>query len=121
MALANRVVGGGFSAGQARALAGGVNAAVSAAGTGQSDATLLKASVSFVSTVAASSGVILPLAEDGDSVTIYNGGANTLTVYPPTGARINNASANSGVSLSVNGCLQLTRVSSTRWIGILSA
>lgn len=121
MPIAARVMGGGFSAGQARALAGGVAATVSAAGTTQGTATALVASKNLVSTVAASSGVRLPLVEIGDDVLIYNGGANALTVYPPTSGRINVASANTGISLATETAILITRMSSTRWVAILSA
>jgi len=121
MALSARVMGGGFSAGQAKALAGGVAGSVSAAGTTQGTATVLTASINYITTAAASSGVILPNAEVGDSVDIYNGGANTLTIYPPTSGKINSASTNAGVSLATNTMMRLTKLTATQWGGILSA
>ena len=121
MPLSARLVGAGFSAGQAKGFAGGVAGTVSAAGTTQGTATALTASKNLVTTVAASSGVSVPLAEIGDDILIYNDGANTLTVYPPTSGKINNAATNGGVSLATETCIVLTRMSSTQWVGILSA
>lgn len=121
MALANKVMGGGFSAGQAKALCGGVAGSVSAAGTTQGTATALTASVNYITTAAASSGVILPNCEIGDSVKVYNGGANTLTIYPPTSGKINSASTNAGISLATNTMIELTKLTATQWGGILSA
>lgn len=121
MSLSARVIGGGFSAGQVRALAGGVAATVSAAGTTQGTATALTASKNLISTVASGAGVKLPLAEIGDDILIYNGGANALKVYPPTSGRINSSDANEAVTLATETTLILWRLSSTRWVGMLSA
>ena len=63
--------------------------AISAAGTTQATATQTKASISVVSTVAASAGVILRSA-NGRSIELkLNTGANTLTVYPAIGEKMN--------------------------------
>ena len=70
------------------ALAGGQNQAVqsgiSAAGSTQAGATQLGAGISLFSidTVASSTGVALPMCLAGSRLSIYNNGANTLTVYP---------------------------------------
>lgn len=121
MALAARMMGGGISAGMAQAINGDLNNAVSAAGTTQGTATALKSGLNNVTTVASSAGVILPAAQPGDCVKVYNGGANTLTIYPPTGAKINQAATNAGISLGVNTYMYLDCFSSTQWKAILSA
>jgi hypothetical protein len=51
-------------------------------------------------TVAASTGAVLPAAKLADSVSVWNGGASTLSVYPPSGGKVNDTSANSAYSLS---------------------
>jgi hypothetical protein len=51
-------------------------------------------------TVAASTGAVLPPAKLADSVSVWNGGASTLSVYPPSGGKVNDTSANSAYSLS---------------------
>lgn len=121
MATANDIMKGGFSAGSAKAINGQVNSAVTAAGTTQSDATALTASINVVTTAAASSGVILLACEVGDSQEVLNLGANTLTVYPDSGARINQVAADGGVLLATNTAMIFRRFSSTRWAGFLSA
>ena len=77
--------------------------AVSAAGSALADATKLTAKFNNVTTVAASTGVALPVnAAAGDMVVVMNGGANALTVYPATAAgTIAGGSAGAGVSLAV--------------------
>lgn len=123
MALTTDVMGGGFSSGQAQAINGQNNTSVSAAGTTISDATALKASHNSVTTVGASSGVLLPHAPIGDSITVYNGTAtNALSVYPPVSSHtINQLTAGVAMLLSPYTAVLLKRVSSTAWVGWLSA
>jgi hypothetical protein len=69
-------------------IAGGVNysfaSGISAAGTTQATSTPLPTVTRLieVDTVASGSGVSLPPAIAGTEISIYNGGANTLTMYP---------------------------------------
>jgi len=121
MGLAARMMGGGLSAGQAKAINGDVNSAVSAAGTTQGTATAIKSSINLVTTVAASAGVILPSTDVGDTVEIINLGANVLTVYPDSGSRINAVATNTGISLGLNINCIFRRVTSTRWTTNMSA
>lgn len=121
MGLARQIMGGGFSAGQAKALAGSVASAVSAAGTTISDATDLTASINVVTTAAAASGVQLPSAEIGDEVEILNLGVGAMIVYPYTSEQINALSANTGFALAPNTAVRLRKFTTTRWIGYLSA
>lgn len=122
MALAKDIMGGGFSAGQAQAIQGTINSAVSAAGTVITDATDLDASNNYISTAAASSGVQLPSVPLGDSVLVYNGGANPVKVYPPdTSSTINSASAGVAVLCPVNTLMSFYRWTSTKWVAGMSA
>ena len=122
MALALDVVRGGFSPGQARAIGGQVQSAVTAAGTTITTATDLTASINVVTTAAASSGVQLPNTEIGDSVEILNLGANAVTVYPDTSSnRINALSAGSGFLLATNTSVWVRKFTSSRWMAYLSA
>ena len=121
MAFAVEIMQGGLSAGTADALNGGANTTLSAAGTTQGTATAIKTSNTIVSTVASGAGVILPAGQQGDWGVIYNGGANALTVYPPTGAKINQVATNSGITLGTNTACIFSCFSSTQWIANLSA
>ncbi len=77
-----------------------LNTALSAAGTTQGTATAMKGvGFAIVTTVALNSGVILD-ATSGDQF-IVNGGANTLTIYPPVGSKFNTLATNAGVQLAV--------------------
>jgi hypothetical protein len=95
---------------------------LSAAGTIQSNATLITARVNVISTVASGTGVILTsISGAGYSQTVYNAGANPLSIYPPTGASINGLAANAKMVLAVKSAVRLECISSTQWVGILSA
>jgi hypothetical protein len=94
MAFPSRVQGSGQSGGSAQAICGDVAAALTATGSSATDALQLSAAINRVSTTAASTGVKLPTAETGAMVMVRNDGANTLTVYPPTGSTINGSASN---------------------------
>ena len=121
MALASKMMGGGVPAGMAKAINGDVASALSGAGTVQGDATAINSGIAVFTTVAASSGGILPSCEIGDSVEVLNFGANTLTLYPDSGARINAVATNGGVSLATNTAMRFVRFTSTRWMAFLSS
>ena len=116
-----QVMGAGFSAGQAIALNGSLNTAVSAAGTTQGTATTLTAAVNVITTAAANSGCILPQGQPGDSYYINNGGANGCYINPPTSAKINGLATNSGALLPINTAIEYVQISTTQFIGLQSA
>ncbi len=122
MALAKQMMGGGISAGMAKAMNGTVSTAMSGAGSSQSDATEINAAFNVFTTVAASTGAVLPSCDIGDSVWVFNNtGTNALTVYPDSSSTINQLSANTGVLIApYNGAI-FSRVSTTGWIANLSA
>ena len=92
-----------------------ISAAVSAAGSTQGTATALTTMINNVTTVAASTGVVLPTAAAGYIVIVRNGGANALSVYPATGAAINAGAANASHSLPVGAMIQYVATSTTQW------
>ena len=95
---------------------------ISAAGATQGTATELTNAVSGITTVASNAGVILSSQSSaGDFQVVFNAGANSLKIYPDTGAKINQLAVNIAMSLATNtGCV-LFKVSTTQWVGILSA
>ena len=92
-----------------------VSASVSAAGTVQGNATALTTEFNRVSTVTSGSGVVLPTATAGMAIVIVNTSANTLLVYPASGAAINSLSTNVGYSHQTLATLQYIAISSTQW------
>lgn len=122
MALARNIMRGGYSAGNAKAINGAVATGLTATGTTLATALALQADSNVLGTVASGTGVSLPSCEIGDSVEIYNGGANAVTVYPDTSSvQINGLTAGNGFLLGTSTMCYVRRVSTTRWIANLSA
>ena len=91
-------------------------AGISAAGTTQGTATALSNMFNIVSTVAASSGVSLPVSlYAGLRCVIANKGANTLNIYPATGAAIDAAATNAAITLAAGAVITLESASTTQW------
>ena len=94
---------------------------LTAAGTTQTDAQLLIGGINHLGTVASGAGVRLNVCPVGVSQMVYNGGANTLKVYPPSGYNINQLTANANITLPIyTSCLFIT-LNTTQIIALLSA
>jgi hypothetical protein len=50
--------------------------------------------------VSSSAGAILPLGVTPSTISIFNDGASSLSIYPPTGGSIDGAAANASVTLA---------------------
>lgn len=121
-ALARDIMGGGTSAGQAKAINGRVKTAISAAGTTLSDATQLDSTTNVLGTVASGAGVKLFNGEIADEQVVYNGGANQCIVYPHSSTgTINQLSAGTGMTLPQYTVCRYKRTTSTAWIAWMSA
>ena len=122
MARASNIMRGGWSAGNAKAINGAIATGLVAAGTTLGTALALTADTCVLGTVASGTGVSLPSGEIGDSIEIYNGGANSVTVYPATSSeQINALTAGNGFLLAVNTLCYARRITATRHIVNLSA
>lgn len=98
-----------------------VGTGITAAGTDQAGATELTNFLNGLSTVAAASGVRLYACSTGDWQLVYNGGANAVKVYPPSGARINGLASNAPHTLATNTVCVYFFLSATQVVGVLSA
>jgi Chaperone of endosialidase len=67
------------------------------------------------------SGVTLPTATIGRKVLVVNKGANSVNVYPATGAAIDALGANASIALPVNGVLEFNASSTTQWYSSYNA
>lgn len=126
MALAKKMMGGGLSAGMAKAICGDY-AALTAAGNSQATATAVNVGFSVVSGADGTKGVTLPaVASPGESVTLFNNAGSTCPVYPPVGAAISVAgtglgSANAAFSQLTYKCTTYYCVSATQWLALTTA
>lgn len=94
---------------------------LTATGSDQSGAYECTFAKNAFSTVADGTGAVLDdQAAGGDSQMIYNGGANSLRVYPPSGAQINGLGANNPVLIGTNTACEFVCLSTTLWTAILS-
>jgi hypothetical protein len=93
-----------------------ISGSVSAAGTTQGTATLLTTTINNITTVAASSGVVLPTpVQAGARMLIRNGGANILRVYPNSGAQINSLGTNVALQLEQGALIEFVAFTTTQW------
>ena len=94
-----------------------ISAAISAAGATQGTATALVSNINNVTVVAASAdGVILPTAVAGMRILVRNSdAADTLKIYPATGAQINALGNNASFSLTAGSTTELFASTTTQW------
>lgn len=93
---------------------------LTATGSAQGDALALTASFVNFTTVAASTGTILPSASNAGPYLILNNGAETLSVYPASGEYINAGSQNAAFSVTAAKSAMFFPAGN-RWFAVLSA
>lgn len=118
MAFPSRVQGAGQSGGATTAICGDVQAAVTAAGSSATDALSVSAVVVRSATTASGTGVKLPAPEAGAMMVVRNDGAETLTVYPPTGSTIDGAAS---VTIAAAKASLFFGTSPTTWVSLAGA
>ena len=101
----------------------GANTLTAAGTSSQANALLLAAKINIVTTAAANSGVRLPPTISAQGVpehwvVVRNDGANAITVYPASGEKINNGSADAGVSLTTATGRILVTNGDGNWTGL---
>lgn len=118
MAIPSRVLAAGNAPLATEVICGDVANSLTATGSTATDALQLSAVVNVVATTASSTGVKLPPAEAGAMVTVFNNGANTLTVYPQTSSTID---AGASVSIATGKERIFFGASPTVWLSLLGA
>jgi hypothetical protein len=125
MTTIRNLMGTGSSPLNAQASATGIlSNSLTAAGNSQGTALAAPSDFMVFTTVSASTGVILPAnpgAQPGDYYTIVNHGAQTLSVYPPSGGKIANGSANAAFSVLSTKTAFLVCIDGTNWAAATSA
>ena len=108
----------------ALAILGDLTSAATAAGTTQGTAYAITTVNTVFTTVAAGAGGILPVTPTvsaNDRVHVANHGANTLAVYPPSGGKLSNRTANVPALISPNKCADFFCIDGTNYSAVLSA
>jgi hypothetical protein len=93
----------------------GVADSVTAAGTVQGDATAITKDINVITTAPSGAGVRLPATTPGLRMTIVNEGANSVNVYPASGAQVNSLATNAAYSLAVGARLDFVSTTTTKW------
>lgn len=101
---ANQTVAGSLTVNGLLAVSSNDN--VTAAGTLQSNATLITNNINVINTAPTNSGVKLPIAVAGYRIVIRNNSANTVSVYPNTGANINSGTNNVPTTLNASSSVE---------------
>jgi hypothetical protein len=118
MPFIEHLMGVGVPPVAASATAGGGVTGIVATGSTATDAFQLSGSFNAITTSAASSGVIMPKASGGWGA-IWNNSGQTIVVYPPTGATLNNAAAS--ITLATAKAMLFFQTSATTYATILTA
>lgn len=94
----------------------GVTAALSSAGSSQGDATQIAETITVVTTVSAdTTGVKLPVAVAGRTVSVFNSTSTDCKLYPNSSDTINGGSANAAITLPANTSYTLSCKDATDW------
>jgi hypothetical protein len=125
----NGMIGVGTAPLMAAAISGNIQPSQTAAGTTQATAFAITANYTSFSTVAASTGAVLPIvsatpglaAQQGDEYEVYNLGANALLVYPGLGASIQTGTTNAGFSVPAAKAAKFVLLNTLVWGVTLSA
>ena len=82
---------------------------------------LLNAADHQFTTVGSSTGAVLPTARLPSSVTVFNGGSNALSVYPPVGGSINGGTVNTATSVGTGTGIEFFAADTLTWYTAASA
>lgn len=124
MAIKMKLMAAGLSALAATEVVGTVNSGLTAAGSGQITALTLPLDDNIVfTTVGSSTGCIFGsgIYSAGDEVAIANHGANALSVYPASGGKIANGSANAAFTINTTKTAYFVCIDGLNWMASVSA
>jgi hypothetical protein len=106
-----------FGGARISALLGSMAQTFTAAGTAQGSAASITTVFTLVTTATEGQGAILPASMSvSDQCTVANGTAVDIYVYPPTGGKLNNGTANIPIMIAPQQALDFTCVDGTNWI-----
>lgn len=97
---------------------------LTATGSTRANALALSNSINNITTAAASTGVVLPAGTEngfpyvGQTIRVFNNGANSITVYAPNSETINGTAGSTGVALANAKVADYTYVKANTWISV---
>lgn len=116
--IPSRVLASGVNSMTTAAIRGIGGEGLTATGSSSADALELTADYNQFSTVAASTGAMLPDCEAGAVIAVANDGASALTVYPDAAATIDGGAS---YSVAAGGHVLFVAFSNTTWYSFLGA
>ena len=125
MPLTNSLLGSNMLPLSAQAIVGTVTTQLTALGNNQATALQITDAINVFTTVTASTGAMVfpvPAAfSAGDTMTVVNLGANTLTAYPPVGSRFGLSGVNAGRTIATGSTVVFTYLTPTQIAVVASA
>lgn len=116
MAKVSNLTGSGIAGGAAQSVVGYVSLAQTASGAAQGDQTVVSDIVQYTSSTSNYGPTLSATAAPGDTVTIVNGSANTIKVWPASGYSIDGGTADAAVTQTTLVTKQYVSLGNGNWV-----
>ena len=116
MAKVANLTGSGIAGGAAQSIVGRVSLAQTASGSAQGGQTVVNDIVQYTSSTANYGPTLPSNAAPGDTVTIVNGSANTIKVWPASGKSIDGGTADAAVTQATLVTKQYVSLGNGNWV-----
>lgn len=116
MAKVANLTGSGIAGGAAQSIVGRVSLAQTASGATQGAQTAVNDIVQYTSSTSNYGPTLSANAAPGDTVTIVNGSANTIKVWPASGKSIDGASADTAATQATLVTKQYVSLGNGNWV-----
>lgn len=116
MAKVANLTGSGIPGVTAQSIVGRVSLAQTASGAAQGDQTVVNDIVQYTSSTSNYGPTLSATAAPGDTVTIVNGSANTIKVWPASGKSIDGGTADAAVTQATLVTKQYVSLGNGNWV-----
>ena len=116
MAKVANLTGSGIAGGAAQSIVGRVSLAQTASGASQGAQTVVNDIVQYTSSTSNYGPTLPSTAAPGDTVTIVNGSANTIKVWPSSGKSIDGGTADAAATQTTLVTKQYVSLGNGNWV-----
>ena len=116
MAKVANLTGSGIAGGAAQSIVGRVSLAETASGASQGAQTVVNDIVQYTSSTSNYGPTLPSTAAPGDTVTIVNGSANTIKVWPSSGKSIDGGTADAAATQATLVTKQYVSLGNGNWV-----
>jgi hypothetical protein len=116
MAKVSNLTGSGIAGGAAQSVVGYVSLAQAATGTAQGGQTVVSDIVQYTTSTSNYGPTLSATAAPGDTVTVINGSANTIKVWPASGFSIDGGTADAAVTQTTLVTKQYVSLGNGNWV-----